>query len=105
MDATLQVAARGGTVSDLLSLPSERRLQEEVRKEAAHQMESLRRSRRGAPFCAAVGDVIETVTEEARREQADLILLGRGSLPNTLGRLHTHVYGIIQQSPCPVLSV
>jgi nucleotide-binding universal stress UspA family protein len=106
MGATLKLLHVVGSVSDVLSLPSERRLQEEVRKEAASQVELLRKQAGiDVPFCAAVGNVIETVTEEARREQADLLVLGRGSLPNTLGRLHTHAYGIIQQSPCPVLSV
>ena len=93
-------------VSDILSLPSERALQEEVRAEAARQIEAFRQQAGvEAPVTTAVGGITETVIEEAHREQADLILIGRGSLPNTLGRLHTHVYAIIQQSACPVLSV
>ena len=36
---------------------------------------------------------------------ADLIVIGRGSAQAALGRLRTHVYGVVQQSPCPVLSV
>ncbi len=106
MGAMLKLLHVATPVSDILTLPSERRLQEEVRNEASHQIESsLREAGIDAPFSVAVGGVIETVTEEARREQADLVLIGRGSLPNTLGRLHTHTYGIIQQSPCPVLSI
>jgi nucleotide-binding universal stress UspA family protein len=106
MGATLKLLHVVGPISDALSLPGERRLQEEVREEASHQIELLRKKANvDAPFCAAVGTVVETITEEARREQADLVLIGRGSLPHTLGRLHTHAYGIIQQSPCPVLSV
>jgi nucleotide-binding universal stress UspA family protein len=58
-----------------------------------------------APLRAAVGDVVTTVTEEARQEGADLILIGRGSIASPLGRLRTHAFGIIQRSPCPVLSV
>jgi nucleotide-binding universal stress UspA family protein len=106
MGATLKLLHVVTPISDILTLPSERRLQEEVRNEAGNQIESLlREAGVNAPFSVAVGGIIETVSEEARREQADLVLMGRGSLPNTLGRLHTHVYGIIQQSPCPVLSV
>ena len=58
-----------------------------------------------APLRVAVGEIVATVTEHAREEDADLILIGRGSLQSALGRLRTHAYGIIQRSPCPVLSV
>ncbi len=106
MGAALKVLHVVTPVSDILSLPSERALQEEVRAEAARQIEAMRQTASAvAPVTAAVGGVTETVIEEAHREQADLILMGRGSLPNTLGRLHTHVYAMIQQSPCPVLTV
>jgi hypothetical protein len=39
------------------------------------------------------------------RHGADLVVIGRGVLNGTLGRLRTHAYGIIRQSPSPVLSV
>jgi nucleotide-binding universal stress UspA family protein len=58
-----------------------------------------------APLQVAVGDIVATVTDHARDEDADLIVIGRGSLQAPLGRLRTHAYGIIQRSPCPVLSV
>jgi nucleotide-binding universal stress UspA family protein len=106
MGATLKLLHVVSPVSDILSLPSERRLQEEVRDEAGNQIESLRRGIGvDAPIRVAVGKLTETVTEEARQEQADLVIIGRGSLPNALGALHSHAYGIIQESPCPVLSV
>ena len=50
-------------------------------------------------------EIVATITEEARQEGADLIVLGRGAMHETLGRLRTHAHGIIQRSPCPVLSV
>ena len=106
MGAALKLLHVVSPVSDILSLPSERRLQEEVRHEASTQIESLRqRIGVDAPVRVAVGKLTETVTEEARQEQADLVIIGRGSLPNALGALHSHAYGIIQESPCPVLSV
>jgi nucleotide-binding universal stress UspA family protein len=106
MGAQLKLLHVVGPISDCLSLPGEQRLQDEIRKEASTQIASLRQTAGiDAPFCVAVGEITDVVTEEARQEQADLVLMGRGSLPNTLGRLHTHVYGIIQQSPCPVLSI
>jgi nucleotide-binding universal stress UspA family protein len=57
------------------------------------------------PLRVAVGEIVNTITEEARQEGADLIVLGRGAMHETLGRLRTHAHGIIQRSPCPVLSV
>jgi nucleotide-binding universal stress UspA family protein len=93
-------------ISDWLALASERELQEEVRAEASKQLESLQQAAGvSGPLRVAVGKIAETVTEEARQEGADLVLIGRGMLPSALGRLRTHAYGIIQRSPCPVLSV
>lgn len=57
------------------------------------------------PVCVIAGNVAEAVHEEAVRHGADLVIIGRGVLHETLGRLRTHSYGIIRQSPCPVLSV
>src|SRR5678816_4232495 len=83
-------------ISDCLSLPSERQLQEEVRKEAGAQVDAIRRKAGvDATLTVAVGKLTDTVTEEARREQSDPLLIGRGSLHSTLGALHTHAYGII----------
>ena len=45
------------------------------------------------------------VTEEARQDGADLIVIGRGAVAEPFGRLRTHAFGIVQPSPCPVLSV
>jgi nucleotide-binding universal stress UspA family protein len=57
------------------------------------------------PLCVAVGNIPEAVCEEARRHAAGLIVIGRGLLHETFGRLRTHSYGIIRQAPCPVVSV
>ena len=92
--------------SDWLALESERELQEQLRNEARTRLDAIRKSAGvDAPLRVAVGEIAATVAEEARQEGADLVLLGRGSLQSTLGRLRTHAYGIIQRSPCPVLSV
>jgi len=93
-------------ISDWLAIPSERELQEQVRAEARARMESLCASAGvDAHFNVAVGKITDTVAEQVRQEGADLVVMGRGSAQATLGRLRTHVYGIVQQSPCPVLSV
>jgi nucleotide-binding universal stress UspA family protein len=81
-------------------------LQEQARDTAQAKMLALQAAAGvQAPLRVAIGDVVETVTEHARERDADLILIGRGSLQSPLGRLRTHAYGIIQRSPCPVLSV
>ncbi len=58
-----------------------------------------------APLCVAPGDVSDVVREVATSHKADLVIIGRGMLDETLGRLRTNAYGIIRSSPCPVLSV
>jgi nucleotide-binding universal stress UspA family protein len=93
-------------ISDWLSLESEQELQEELRTEARNRIEtSLKSAGLDLPLRIAVGEIVTTITEEARQEGADLIVLGRGAMHETLGRLRTHAHGIIQRSPCPVLSV
>jgi nucleotide-binding universal stress UspA family protein len=106
MEAALKLIHVVPPISDWLALPTERDLQEEMREEARARVDSLRRACGiDVPIRIAVGQIADTVTEEARQEGADLVVIGRGSLQSTLGRLRTHAYGIIQKSPCPVISV
>jgi nucleotide-binding universal stress UspA family protein len=93
-------------VTDWPSLERERRLQEEMRGEAQRTIASMLSSAGvEAPLRTAVGGIVATVVEEARREQVDLVAIGRGSVGQPFGRLRTHAFGIIQRSPCPVVSV
>jgi nucleotide-binding universal stress UspA family protein len=93
-------------ITDWPSLESEGALQEKMRHAAHAQVVSLQAAAGvQAPLRVAIGDIAATVTEHASEEEADLILIGRGSLQAPLGRLRTHAYGIIQRSRCPVLSV
>jgi nucleotide-binding universal stress UspA family protein len=104
--ATLQLLHVVRTISDWLSLESEQSLQEELRAESRNRIEGrLKTAGLDLPLRVAVGEIVATITEEARQEGADLIVLGRGAMHETLGRLRTHAHGIIQRSPCPVLSV
>jgi nucleotide-binding universal stress UspA family protein len=104
--ASLQLVHVVRKISDWLALQSEQALQEELRAEARNRIESsLKSGGLDLPLRIAVGEIVETITEEARQEGSDLIVLGRGAIHETLGRLRTHVHGIIQRSPCPVLSV
>ncbi|HYI92628.1 MAG TPA: universal stress protein [Bryobacteraceae bacterium] len=52
------------------------------------------------------GGPVSTVIETAAlRYSADLVVIGRGKLHEKFGRLRTHEYSVIRDSPCPVLSV
>ena len=52
-----------------------------------------------------VGDASTVVCEAADRIEADVLVIGRGSAAGGFGRLRTHAYAMIRQSPCPVVSV
>jgi nucleotide-binding universal stress UspA family protein len=58
-----------------------------------------------APLCVTPGEVAAVVREEALRNNADLVVIGRGLLDETLGRLRSGAYAIIRSAPCPVISV
>lgn len=49
-----------------------------------------------------VADVLRRVTEE---NHADLVVIGRGVIHEWFGRMRTHVYSVIREAPCPVISV
>jgi nucleotide-binding universal stress UspA family protein len=55
--------------------------------------------------CVAGGEVSKVVRDAAEHNEADLVIIGRGKLRATMGRLRTHAYSIIRDSPCPVLSL
>src|SRR3984957_14384101 len=104
--ASLQLLRVVRTISDWLSLESQQTLQEELRVESRNRIgASLKPGALDLPLHIAVGEIVSTITEEARQEGADLIILGRGAMHETLGRLRTHAHGIIQRSPCSLLSV
>jgi len=55
-----------------------------------------------------MGPAAEMLCEEARKNEADLLVIGRGSdtgIAGVVGRLTSEAYAIIRQSPCPVVSV
>jgi len=81
-------------------------LEETLKKNARGVIEDLQRSIGiTAPLFVGVGEVADVVRAEAEGQDSDLILIGRGILHETMGRLRTHSYGIIRHAPCPVLSV
>ena len=106
LNARLNVLHVVGPMTDWPSLARERELQEQVREEARANLEKTQHAAGLAlPIRVAVGEIVNTVVEDARQEHADLVIIGRGSIAEPFGRLRTHAFGIVQQSPCPVLSV
>jgi nucleotide-binding universal stress UspA family protein len=51
------------------------------------------------------GDVAQVVREAAKEGETDLVVIGRGVLHELFGRMRTHVYSVIREAPCPVISV
>ena len=79
---------------------------EEVRDTASKAVESmLAAAQVEATTRVVVGDIVRRAAEAAREEHADLIIVGRGAIREPFARLRNHSLGIIEQSPCPVLSV
>jgi nucleotide-binding universal stress UspA family protein len=80
--------------------------EEQVRLNARKAIEELETSAGlSVPICVATGTVADAVRDEAVQHQADLLIIGRGTMHERLGRLRTHAYGIIRHAPCPVISV
>ena len=57
------------------------------------------------PVCLEIGNVSNVVAAAATQNSADLVIIGRGVIHKFAGRLRTHAYAIIRDSPCPVLSI
>jgi nucleotide-binding universal stress UspA family protein len=51
------------------------------------------------------GEAAKVVRQVAEDVKADLVVIGRHVDKSFLGRLRTHSYAIVRESPCPVLSI
>jgi nucleotide-binding universal stress UspA family protein len=58
-----------------------------------------------APHTVADALLAEGIHHEIVRRKGDLLVTGRGHSIGTFSRLWSHLYSIIRDSPCPVLSV
>jgi nucleotide-binding universal stress UspA family protein len=58
-----------------------------------------------APHAVLDAMVAGGVCQEAIRRKADLIVTGRGRAQATFSRMWSHLYQIVRESPCPVLSI
>jgi len=57
-----------------------------------------------SPLAVVEATVADGVREESMRRNADLVIIGRGRAQSTL-RMWSHVYPVVRESPCPVLSL
>ncbi len=84
----------------------ERQVDSEMEREARKEIGKLTTSAGvDAPLRVVLGPVAEAVREEALREKTDLLIIGRGVLQETFGRMRTHAYAVIRNAPCPVVSL
>jgi len=67
-------------------------------------VELATRSGVNATLLVDSGDTAAVIDDLAKSWQADLAVIGRGQ-HHGFGRLRTHSYSIIRESPCPVLSI
>jgi nucleotide-binding universal stress UspA family protein len=51
------------------------------------------------------GELSEVICRAAREVGADLVIVGRGHARGRFAQMWSHLYTIIRDSPCPVLSV
>jgi nucleotide-binding universal stress UspA family protein len=80
-------------------------LQTEARRTLMDRLEAMSVK---AAICIGVGDVAKVVRHSAVKHMASIVVAGRGHISRNArmaGRLRTHVYSIIRESPCPVISV
>jgi nucleotide-binding universal stress UspA family protein len=58
-----------------------------------------------APHTVIDSLLADGIHQEVIRKKADLLVTGRGHASGTFSRLWSHLYAIIRDSPCPVLSI
>jgi nucleotide-binding universal stress UspA family protein len=90
----------------MVELDLEERLQSAKREAASRRIQALKSAASShALVSIAIGSIKDMLTEEARRLQADVLVIGRSPESSVLGRLRDLSYAIARDAPCPVLSV
>jgi nucleotide-binding universal stress UspA family protein len=89
-----------------VQLDLEERMQSMEKQAAGKRVRELRKTLcSDARIIIAVGPIKDSLTETARRLQADALVIGRSSQPGAQGRLRDLTYAVVRDAPCPVISV
>jgi nucleotide-binding universal stress UspA family protein len=114
LDTAIAVAKDAGAALEVVNLPAEtvspeaaeRHLNDLISQTTRAELVDLQVSTPGeTELKGDEGSVAEMVRNLALSKRADLVVIGRGAIKLGFGRLHSHSYEIIRESPCPVLSV
>lgn len=77
-----------------------------IERQASEQLQALQdKVGTHAEVIFDYGDVAKVVSAAAGTSKADLVVIGRHAAAGIIGRLRTHGYAIVRESPCPVVSV
>jgi nucleotide-binding universal stress UspA family protein len=57
------------------------------------------------PHTIRLGPREDAIREEAILRDADLMVVGRGHVQASFGRMWSHLYPTVRESPCPVISI
>jgi len=57
------------------------------------------------PYTVISAAISDGVRQEVVRRKADLVVTGRGHSQENLSSLWSHLYPIVRESPCPILSI
>jgi nucleotide-binding universal stress UspA family protein len=80
--------------------------QRDLADSSRQEVDDLRRNLGlNARIDIAAGDPANAVRQAAEAAHADLLVIGRSIPDGLVGRLRSHGYPIIRQSPCPVIGV
>ena len=106
LGATLRLVHAVPAIAWWPELQMDQGFEQKLHENAMRTIQNLERAADiSVPVCVGAGTVPDVVREAALEHDADLIVIGRGALQETMGRLRTHSYGIIRYAPCPVISV
>lgn len=104
----------GATLTAVHAVPSteaiperfmDRELRRDLMQDARERLSAyLNQAGASAAVQVEAGEPAKVIHDLAVRERADVLFIGRGEHKGA-GRLRTHSYAIIRESPCPVISV
>jgi nucleotide-binding universal stress UspA family protein len=87
-------------------LRQEEQVESALKREAHRRLRDLQKAVGSeASVRIAVGPVKEALIDEARRSEADVLVIGRGPEFAAQGRIRDLTYAMVRDSPCPVASV